>query len=299
VARGVVAMSAPVQLGDEKRIAVSFSTRDLILYALGIGASDLRFVYENDADFAAFPTFPIVLPFKGTATDVVGFPSDAMMQSSVVPPLDGTQFVLDGERYLELIRPFPTEPCELTLRSKCIGVHRKGKGALVETESFLERNGETVVRIVSGAFLVGAKGFADTGRSFSKAIDAPARKPDFVDESSTLPGQAHIYRLSGDYNPLHVDPTIAQMNGFSEPILHGLCTLGFATRAVLKYCADNDPARFRSVRLRFAKPVLPGQTLVTSMWREGNTVIFVVTEKSSGTIVVNNACVELKAAAKL
>ena len=77
--------------------------------------------------------------------------------------------------------------------------------------------------------------------------------------------------------------------------------MGFATRAVLKHCADNDPARVRSVRVRFAKPVLPGQTLVTSMWREnnGNTIVFSVAEKSSGSVVVNNACIELNAKAKL
>jgi 3-hydroxyacyl-CoA dehydrogenase/3a,7a,12a-trihydroxy-5b-cholest-24-enoyl-CoA hydratase len=82
--------------------------------------------------------------------------------------------------------------------------------------------------------------------------------------------------------------------------LHGLCTLGFATRAVLKHCANNEVARFRSVRVRFAKPVLPGQTLVTSMWREkNNTIVFVVTVKETGSVVVNNACVELNATAKL
>jgi (3R)-3-hydroxyacyl-CoA dehydrogenase / 3a,7a,12a-trihydroxy-5b-cholest-24-enoyl-CoA hydratase / enoyl-CoA hydratase 2 len=81
--------------------------------------------------------------------------------------------------------------------------------------------------------------------------------------------------------------------------LHGLCTLGFAVRAVLKHCANNDTARFRSVRLRFAKPVLPGQTLVTRMWLEGNVVIFVVLEKESGQVVVNNAAVELTPGAKM
>jgi peroxisomal enoyl-CoA hydratase 2 len=90
-------------LNGEKRIEASYSKRDLIVYALGIGASELPFVYENDEQFAAFPTFPIVLPFKGTAYDVVGFPSDAMMEGSVVPPVPGTKFVLDGERYLEVI----------------------------------------------------------------------------------------------------------------------------------------------------------------------------------------------------
>ena len=147
---------------ESKQIDVSYTKRDLILYALGIGASALRFVYENDGDFAAFPTFPIVLPFTGTADDVVSFPSEAMMDGSVMPPLPGTKFLLDGERYLEVLRPLPPDGARMQLRTKLVGVHAKGKGAVVDTEAVLERDGQAFVRMCNGAFVVGARGFKVT-----------------------------------------------------------------------------------------------------------------------------------------
>lgn len=116
---------------------VGYNTRDLLLYAVGIGASDLRFIYENDGDFAAFPTFPIVLNFSGVEEDVVPFPSEALSQGPNFPPLEGTRFVLDGERFIEQLNPLPTEGAALTLKQRLIGVHKRGSGALVETEAIL------------------------------------------------------------------------------------------------------------------------------------------------------------------
>lgn len=235
-------------LGTKKSIPVSYTRRDLILYSLGIGATEPQFVYENDSGFAAFPTFPMVLGFKGKEQDVVSFPSPAMMESMVAPPLPGTRFALDGERCLEILKPLPSTCTEFNLKTTLVGVHARGKGALVETESLLEgKDGEVFVKIVSGAFMVGAKGFTPKalGVSFSEKISVPARGPDAVVTMKTSPDQTHIYRLSGDYNPLHIDPTFAKMNGFKQPILHGLCTFGFAARAVLKEFGGNDPSRFK------------------------------------------------------
>jgi len=121
----------------------------------------------------------------------------------------------------------------------------------------------------------------------------------------TLPNQTHIYRLSGDYNPLHIDGNMAKMGGFEAPILHGLCTFGFSAHAVLKNFAGNDPALFKSIKCRFAKPVFPGETLVVSMWKESNEgsartrVIFEVKVKERDVVVVNNAYVELNPKSKL
>lgn len=293
-------------LGKESSIRVSYNRRDLILYALGIGCDELSYTYEGHDDFAAFPTYPIVLNFKGADTDVVTFPSPAMMDSMVVPPLPGTRVGLDGERFLEVINPLPTEETELQLTTKLIGVHKRGKGALAETETILKdpSTGKLYTRIISGAFLVGAKDFTpeSAGVTNSKNIEVPKREPDRVVESQPSHNQTQLYRLSGDYNPLHVDPTFAQMSGFEQPILHGLCSLGFTAHAVLREFGGNDPNNFKSVRCRFASPVIPGETLVIKMWLEGNTVILQVSVKERDIVVINNAALELhaiKPAAKL
>jgi len=283
-------------LGQEKEVEVAYNRRDLIVYAVGIGCSELRFVYENDPSFSPFPTYPIVLGFKGTDQDVVSFPSPAMMDGMVVPPLPGSRFVLDGERYLQVLHPLPKDGGKLKLRSKLIGIHKRGKGALVETESTLyDEGGISYMRLISGSFVVGAKNFQPeaAGQSFSEKLNTPSREPDAVDECPTSEFQTHIYRLSGDYNPLHIDPAFAAMNGFQRPILHGLCTFGYAARAVLKHFADNDPSKFKAIKCRFASPVIPGETLITKMWREGTRVIFNTLVKERGVVVVNNAFVEL------
>eukprot|EP00211_Chloroparvula_japonica_P017725 CAMPEP_0119135034 /NCGR_PEP_ID=MMETSP1310-20130426/18511_1 /TAXON_ID=464262 /ORGANISM="Genus nov. species nov., Strain RCC2339" /LENGTH=300 /DNA_ID=CAMNT_0007125885 /DNA_START=62 /DNA_END=964 /DNA_ORIENTATION=+ len=289
-------------IGKEATTKVSYNRRDLIVYATGIGCTELHFVYENDTDFAAFPTFPFVLPFKGTEQDVVSFPSETMMESNVSPGLPGSKFVLDGERFIEILHPLPTEPAEFNLVTKLVGVHKKGKGALTEVEQRLEDNsGKVFVRMISGAFYVGAKNFQpeQAGQTYSQNVPVPNRNADKVVEMAVPRNQAQVYRLSGDYNPLHVDPMMAQMNGFKEPILHGLCTLGHAARAVLQAYGDNDPERFKSIKCRFASPVLPGNTLVTEMWEEGSRVIYRTKVKESNKTVISNAYVELKPASKL
>jgi len=287
-------------IGQESSTTVSYNRKDLILYAVGIGCNDLPFVYENAPGFAAFPTFPIILPFKGTSIDVVSFPSPAMMETMNTPPLPGTKVGLDGERYLEVLNPLPLEGT-FQLKSKVIGIHKRGQGALVENEVTLSDEKATYVRIVSGVFLVGAKNFTpeSAGQTNSESVKIPAREPDAIEETVTSPYQTHIYRLSGDYNPLHIDPRFAKISGFQEPILHGLCSLGVATRAVIKTYAGNDASQFKAVKLRFAKPVLPGETLVTRMWKEGNKVIIEVLVKERNLVVINNAYIELKPKAAL
>lgn len=288
-------------IGKSSTTKVSYNTRDLILYAIGIGCDELKFVYENDTDFAPFPTYPIVLGFKGTSSNVVGFPSETMLQTSFVPALPGTRVLLDGERFLEILNPLPTEAQELTLKNTLIGISKRGQGALIESETTIYDDSKVYVRIVSGAFLVGAKDFEPekAGRSYSENIIPPKRSPDAVEEMKTLSNQAQIYRLSGDYNPLHVDPSTAQMSGFQTPILHGLCTFGHAAHAVLKKYGNNDPSCFKSIKCRFAKPVYPGETLVVNMWKEGSRVVFEVKVKERDLVVVNNAVVELVSKSKL
>jgi len=281
-------------------VQVSFNKRDLILYAIGIGSTDLNFVYENSPNFSAFPTYPIVLGFKGTEQDVAGFPSSVMSKTMLMPPLPGFKFILDGERYLEVINPLPTSG-ELQMSSKLIGIHKRGSGALVVTETTIFDSNKTYTKIISGAFCVGAKNFTpeSVGDSNSENVTLPSRQPDATEETTTTPNQAHIYRLSGDYNPLHIDPRVAKMSGFNEPILHGLCSFGIAARAVIKNFCGGDPSQFKSIKARFAKPVIPGETLVTTLWKEGNKILFEVKSKERNVVVVNNAYATIHEKAKL
>merc|ERR1712166_795617 len=208
------------------------NARDLLTYAVGIGCQDLQFTYENDGDFQAFPTYPIALGFKGIDQDVISFPSPAMMEGPEMPQLPGIKAGLDGERYIEKINDLDPDGSQLILRSRLAGVQQKGKGASVHMESFLEdETGKQYYRMTGATFLVGAKDFTGAGESFSEVVKLPERAPDKVEELFVPENQAQIYRLSGDYNPLHIDPDAATMMGFEVPILHGLCSLGFTARA--------------------------------------------------------------------
>ena len=326
---------------------VSYLTRDLLVYAQGIGCTELNYVYEHDGDFAAFPTFPIILPFKGQAIDIVDFPSECMKNGPKNPPFKGVVTGVDGERYIEMLTPIPTEGASFGLKSAIVGVHKRGSGVSVESEQILydKATGLEYYKMRSGAFLVGAKGFQDSGVTYSQKIPPPTRDPDSVVELATSKYQAQLYRLSGDYNPLHVSPEFATMVGFKEPILHGLCTLGFSARALIQVMcgketgvgqawwlsvvvclllllfvyvfvaettintcvfvcdacpAGNDPSLFKSIQLRFSKPVLPGDTLVVKMWNEGNgKVVFTTSVKATGKVVINNAVFHMKTGAKM
>ncbi|KAI9016721.1 HotDog domain-containing protein [Hyaloraphidium curvatum] len=259
--------------------AVKYNRRDLILYAIGIGCDELQFVYELDKNFAAFPTYPLVLPFRGTSFDVIDFLGSSRSGNSRIPGvnLDPAK-VLDGDRYVEIINPLPLEG-EFTVTSKVTGVYDVGKAAILENEAIMtDAAGKQYAKIVSQAFYRDAGGFGGP-RPPKPSLDAtkPDRAPDMVVSAKTSPTQAQIYRLSGDYNPLHVDPGFSKKVGFPVPILHGLCSYGHAAHSVLKGAGGNDPSRFVSIRGRFTAPVLPGETLDTEIWKvreDGDKEIF-------------------------
>src|SRR5262249_10576441 len=129
----------------------------------------------------------------------------------------------------------------------------------------------------------------------------PDRAPDARIEEKTSEAQALLYRLSGDINPLHADPGFAKAFGFDRPILHGLCTFGFAVRHVLKEFSNADPRFFKSVKVRFSESVFPGETIVTEMWKEpaasggGSRIVFRCTVKERDKVVISNAALELYA----
>jgi acyl dehydratase len=284
----------------KKSVPVEYNQRDLILYALGVGSSDPRYTYENDDDFAAFPTYPIVLTFKGNSFDTLSFPPPAMQEFPLVP-LAGVRVGLDAEKLIEKIAELPKEGAKLQLVGRVVGVHKKGSGALMEREfELVDDAGKVYYKIGDGMFLVGAKNFKDSGKTFSKNIPPPSSPPTYVVETPTSEQIPSLYRLSGDYNPLHVDPNFAQMGGFEKPIIHGQCTMGHATRAVLDTIAGGDQKRFKSVQMRFASPVFPGQTLVTEIWKVSATeFIFQTKVKETDKVCCSNCCMMLNPEAKM
>uniref|UniRef100_A0A3Q1F536 Hydroxysteroid (17-beta) dehydrogenase 4 n=1 Tax=Acanthochromis polyacanthus TaxID=80966 RepID=A0A3Q1F536_9TELE len=271
----------------------SFTHTQCILYALGVGMSTkdpdhLRFLYEGSQDFSCLPTFGVI-------------PSQAAMMEgglSSVPGLniDFTQ-VLHGEQYLELYKPLPTSG-KLTSEATIADVLDKGSGALILLDVHTYNGSELVCYNQFSVFVVGAGGFGGKRTSEKASVPPPKRAPDAVVIDSTTRDQAALYRLSGDWNPLHIDPSFAAMGGFKAPILHGLCSFGFAARHVLKQFANNDPSRFKAIKVRFVKPVMPGQSLQTEMWKEGSRIHIQCKVKETDAVVLAGAYVDLHGASE-
>ena len=270
----------------------SYGDREVILYALGIGAAkdpldpkDLAYVYEGSPQgFRVFPTFGVTFPSgKGLRLiNIEGLKFNPMM-------------LLHGEQYLELSKPLPAK-AQIRNYGKITQVYDKGAGALILIEvTSKDELGETIALNESAVFIRGLGGFGgDRGPSTSHVNSSPDREPDAVTRESVPANQALLYRLAGDRNPLHADPDMAAVGGFERPILHGLCTFGFAARAVLKTFGDDDPARFKSIKTRFARHFFPGETLVTEMWNTGNgEILFRCKAAERDEYVITNAKVEL------
>ncbi|TIB14003.1 hypothetical protein E3P89_02126 [Wallemia ichthyophaga] len=267
------------------------------LYALGVGskASELSLVYENDAAFAALPTYPVVLNFKGDSSTVVDFFAYASKMSGNVPGLPEMDpgRILHGSQYCEMLKPLPLDSRDdgdvFVMKKRIVGVHENAKGIVVDTESTLCNGSNVYARMFSSTFNVGAK----TGTRFSRAVagppaapPVPARDADVVITEQTSKDQAALYRLSGDYNPLHIDPAMAKMAGFKAPILHGLATYGIATRALIVGIGGGDPGAIVAVGARFTSPVSPGDTLSTRIWDLGEVLAFEMKNDSQAGKVV-------------
>ena len=245
-------------------VTIDYDKRDVLLYSVGIGIRDLRYVYEGNLDFAVFPTFPI--RWGGA-----GAPIDTSLIPSSPGPLN-----IDAERFLEMYKPLPEEG-SVQVISRLIGVHPRGKGnGFVECESEVRSmDGEVLLRMVNGSFRRGLEVLGDIepfegiGKTYSAKIDLPDREPETVVQALIPDNQAHIYRLSGDYNPLHIDPESAKFGGFDEPILHGLCTFGHCGQLLLEALCGGDVERFRKIKVRFSSPVMLNDTLKVRAWEDG------------------------------
>jgi len=241
----------------------AYSRRDTMLYALGLGyGSDpldpqqLKFVYEDGLQ--AVPSIVNVLAHPGFwAKD----------------PALGIDWVrlLHGEQSFEIHRPIPAEG-RLRGQYRIEAVQDMGasKGAKVyQTKKLYDvESGDLVASVGTVLFLRGDGGSGGFGEFPTQPLPLPDGEPDTVVTYKTLPQQALIYRLSGDYNPIHGDPAPAAKAGFRAPILHGLCSLGHATRAIIEACADNDPSRLKALSLRFSQPVYPGETLSVQIFSQ-------------------------------
>ncbi|CAH0492160.1 unnamed protein product [Peronospora farinosa] len=267
----------------------SYNQRDLILYAVGIGESALQFTYEYDDTFAAFPLYFVCLPFKGQSQDIVPFPPETFLAMPDGLPSFNPAMILHGEQSVEILRPLDPMGGTLTSKTKVISFYDKGKGTLMETQTEFEDENGPVAKLVSGSFIRGLTGYeGSNGRKLPARVQIPKRQPDFDDEFKTSVYQAQIYRLSGDYNPLHIDPEIATSVGFQQPILHGLCSMGVASRALYKQFCGGDARRFKFIRVRFSSPCYPGETIQTRMWQEGSgQVLFQAVVKERGVVIID------------
>ena len=269
-------------------VVQSYTAKDCILYALGLGlgadpldANQLRFVYE--ADLRMLPTMPLVLGSPGfwIKNEPTGIDWKA---------------VLHGEQGLTIHRPLPSAGTVVgKLRIEEIIDKGPGKGALIYSHRELhdQASGELLCSMSSTTFCRADGGFGGPSSPTRAPHEVPGRAPDFTCELPTLPQSALIYRLSGDYNPLHADPAVAASVGFKQPILHGLCTYGVAGHALLKTLCGYDPARLRRMDLRFSAPVFPGETIRTEIWKDAaGRASFRARVVERDLIVLNNGLAE-------
>jgi len=261
-----------------------WTSKDCLLYALGVGAgtADLEFTTENSEGITqkVLPTFACVAaaPERIRSTGASGF--------SRVGSYDPTMMV-HGEQGITLHGPLPTD-AEFVSTGTITGIYDKGSGAVIASESTTveKGTGNPLFTTRTALFVRGEGGFGGDRGPAAVKLDL-SRPPDHVVTYRTRPDQALLYRLSGDRNPLHADPSFAKRGGFPGPILHGLCSFGFTGRALLDALCHNDPARFLSMDARFSKPVFPGDDLTVSIWVEGDRARF-RTERAPGEVVIDS-----------
>ena len=260
-----------------------YTAKDCMLYALGVGIGidplneeSLRFVYEENLK---------VLPSQSVMTAHPGF-----WAKEEDTGLDWVKVLHAGQEII-MHTPFPSEGT-VEAKTRITSVTDKGQriGALIVSDRVVSdvATGEDICTLVTTILARGDGGFGGERKATPKTDIIPKSEPDIVCDLPTQPQQALIYRLTGDFNPLHASPTVARNAGFKAPILHGLCTMGVATHALIKSCCDYDTSRFKRMRLRFCAPVYPGETIRTEIWINGNEMAFRCKSLEQDKVVINN-----------
>lgn len=253
---------------DLGQTSFSWESSDVLLYHLGIGAGanptdprELRYAYERD--LRVLPSFATVAPNLRTfEPPKVSFPGVDIDLAKVV----------HGSQSVTVHQPIPVAG-KAVARGRIVDVFDKGKAAVVVQDTEVVAEDDSPLWTARSSIFARGEGGFGGERGPSDRLELPDRAPDVVIETPTLPQQALLYRLCGDRNPLHADPEFARAAGFDTPILHGLCTYGIVAKAVTDALLDGDPHRVRSWSARFAGVVLPGETLRTSVWRDGERLL--------------------------
>ncbi|MBN1653637.1 MAG: MaoC family protein [Deltaproteobacteria bacterium] len=261
-----------------KSMIHEYRWQDAVLYALGIGAKrdELDFLYESRGPLV-YPSYAVIPAYLASfaAWDVVG---------------GNPMGIVHHAQKIALHKPFEGSG-KLVSVGEVAGIYDlKRMAQAVIAVTTRDHAGELVSQAEFSIIFRFDGNFGGEAPPKRESYKPPKRDPDFVFKEKTSPEQAALYRLSGDYNPLHIDPDIASASGFNQPILHGLCTFGFVCRAVLRGFAGNDPAKLKALSGEFRKPVWPGETLVTHAWQEdGKIVLRTSTEERPEEYVFQNA----------
>lgn len=267
-----------------------YTPETAILYALGIGEEqELRYLYECFDGFSFIPTFCILPSIKA----LIDFDTHQNHLAKLKIPFDVSR-LLHGEQFIEFFSPLPqNENKFITKQPHMVEILDKGSGTIViaETNTY-KQSGQLLCRNQNCCMIVGTGGWNGPRQTDNKLVEPivkpPEREPDRVVEQCTHLSQAALYRLSGDRNPLHIDPIFAQAGGYSKPILHGLCSLGFAVRHVIK----EYPGGVQRIKARFSGVIYPGESIVTEMWKEASRVYFRCQVKETGKNLIIGAYVD-------
>ena len=259
-------------------VPFKWDSKDTMLYAVGVGAKpegELEFVFEGKG--------PKVLP---TYAVIPGMFSMGGLVSNVDINL---AMLLHGEQSITLHREIPPE-ASVRVTGRISEVWDKGKAAVIGSEGIVEDDKGLLFTAKATLFIRGAGGFGGERGPSTQGVNVPPdRKPDHVIEETTRPEQGAIYRLSGDRNPIHIDPDFAKMAGFEKPFMHGLCTYGIVGRAILRALCGGNPAQFKSFEARFADQVYFGDTIVTKIWKTASGEAIVQAETQKGNVVLSQA----------